>query len=198
MNAMRIRILGVVVGVLLIALVVDSALKSRADEADASSPRARYLDRAKIVATKRDLAAKSGEWAAALESARSAWGEVDPMLIREQTTILAEARFRDEVLAAASSLQLSSNQTASARSEPIAGAPGMHLLEVRLEVESNIVPDVLRLVDRLENMPDRLMGVTEVRLEGPGMNQAKVGLGAMIIVQSIGYVDTGAGERGAP
>jgi hypothetical protein len=173
-------------------------MKSRADEADSTSPRARYLSRAKMVATKRDLVAKSGEWARALESARSSWAEIEPTLVRAPTTTLAEAGFRDEVLAAVSSLQLSENQSASTRSEPIVGAPGVHLLEVRLQIESNIVPDVLRLVDRLENMPDRLTGIAEVRLEGPGMNQARQGLGATIIVQSIGYVEPAPGERGTP
>jgi len=197
-NSLRVRVLLGLVAVLGMAFGVDSVIKSRAEAQDSTSARARYMDRAKIVSSKRELVARSAEWTKALEGACAAWAQVEPTLVRAPTTSLAEEGFRDEVLAAATSFDLPANRIAATRSEPIAGAPGMHLLEVRLEVESNLVPDVLRLVDRLENMPNRPTGIAEIRLEGPGLNSAKEGLGATIVVQSIGYVASANGGGGAP
>jgi hypothetical protein len=186
-----VRILGAVVGILVVLVIADRVIKSRSDESDPASPRARYADKAKIVQSKRDLVADADAWAASLESTRSAWAEVQPMLVRAPTPDLAVAGFRDDVLAAASAFDLPTTRVAATRSEPISGAPGLHLLELRLEIQSHAVPDVVRLVDRLENLPHRITGIVEVRLDGPGPNTAAADLGATVVVQSIGYVAPG-------
>ena len=188
-----VRVLLVVAVILAAAVIGDRVLKARASEEDTASPRARYLDKARVVDAKRDLVAHTDAWTATVEDARRAWAETRQLVVEAPTPELAVAGFRDDVLAATSGFDLPIKRVASTRSEPIAGAPGMHLLEVRLEMESFAVPDVLRLIDRLENLPHRLTGVSEVRLDGPGQNTARHELGATVIVQSIGYVQAGGG-----
>lgn len=188
----RVRILLAAVGILAVVVIGDSVLKARADASDPASPRARYLEQAKIVAAKRDLAARAAQWSAALEQAKAQWAEVRPMLIEAQTADLAVASFRDDIRAAAENAGITVEQIVAAKAEPIAAAPGLHKLEIRLEVESHDVPGILRLVDRLENLPHRLTGITEVRLDGPGINTAAADLRATVVVQSLGLVAGGA------
>ena len=188
-----VRLLVVVAAILAVVVIGDRVLKARASDEDTASPRARYLDKAKVVDAKRDLVAHTVAWATTLDEARSAWTDTRQLVVEAPTPELAVAGFRDDVLAATSGFDLPVARAASTKSEPIVGAPGMHLLEVRLELQSYSVPDVLRVIDRLENLPHRLTGVSEVRLDGPGQNTAGRELGATVIVQSIGYVEAGGG-----
>ncbi len=175
------------------------------EEADtAPTPRERYLEELALSRRQDALIEQWGLWEGALVGARSAWVSVSRVLVRGRTIELAEAGFRERVLAEVKDLKFieSSANTQRVEAAPAtqpapsnaASAPAaaaVRTIGLKVDVRTDSPAEVYRLIDRLENMPDTRAGVIGVELRGPGLAQTPGEVSATITVHALALIGEG-------
>jgi hypothetical protein len=173
---------------------------SAAEEADAApTPRERYLEELSLSRRQQALADQAEQWNAALERARGAWDSASREMVRGRTLELAEAGFRERVLAEVKDLKFSDSSANTQRVEapaaaaplpvaPASGTASVRTIGLKVDVRTDSPAEVYRLIDRLENMPDARAGVVSVELRGPGLAQTPGEVNASITVQALALI----------
>lgn len=197
-------ILGGVVGVLLLAVLADRLgliPSASADESEdvATSAAQRYLNERRQLDEEQALLATRKEVDKALAAVREEWSKATQTLAHGQTAELAEAAFRERVLATAGDLGLRSVSASAVRdgtsvdSKRPAALSSLRPIALRLQFDTERPAEVYRLVDALENLPDVRTSVDSVSIAGPGMVQVGSQVTATIVVRAMALV----GESGA-
>jgi hypothetical protein len=159
----------------------------------ATTPRDRYLESAESVALDRALLASAGQTAAALEDAQSRWAQVRSECVVGNTAELAEASFRERILAATRDLGIQNANAAAVRVEsaPTAATSTDRVLRpiaLRVQFDTDKPQEIYRVVDVLENLPDIRTSITAISLVGPGLPQVPNQVTASITVGAIAVV----------
>jgi hypothetical protein len=165
------RIMLIVVGALLAAVVVDRAgLLDRS--APAGSLREAYTEQAQLVERQRALVDSADEWAEANERATEAWRAASSRVLHARSTDLAEQDLHDRVTAEMRSLgiSLAAWRTIEQPIQENSSAPlDIHRIELVLEFATPSSDALYRLVDRIEHMHDLWVRAESLDIEGPGI-----------------------------
>lgn len=136
--------------------------------------RAAYLAAAAESSDERALVARAGEWGHAAARARAEWGILSGEIVRAATPELAEARFREEVLAAMEDIRLNSPARINyVRDGATAVTPAAPIRTLRLSVQFDAATprDAYTIVDRLEHLSGARASVETLKIDGPGRVQ---------------------------
>lgn len=192
----RTKLLALVVVLLGLAVVFRGSLFGGAAEQSVSEEptlRERYLADVELTERHERLAAESQRWVEAQRVIEDQWTVASRELVRGRTIELAEAGFRERVLAEVKDLKFlesSANAIAQAAA-PI--TPGqvpspIRPVALRLEVRTDAPEDVYRLIDRLEHLPDMRASVGSVQINGPGLAQVLGEVRATIQINALALV----------
>jgi len=196
--------------VLAVLVVVDRAgLLGVRNAADETGARAVYLARAQLLARERALVASAAEWDRAAAEARREWLEAADSMVRGRTVELAQAAFRERLLKEVQGLGISGARADATGVDPPAAAPvsagasqgavpegeagPVRLMTFTVQFDTS-EPDVLyKLIDRLENLGDVRVNVTDVRIDGPGMKQILPAQAVCsLVVQALALIEPAA------
>ncbi len=165
---------------------------------EAPSARERYLDAVALTQRQRALLDAAESWRAALAGAEQAWDSASRELVRARTVELAEATFRERVLAEVKDLRFSESSANSVavpvESNPASasgGAPAdavVRAIGLRVDVRTDTPGEVYRLIDRIENLADVRAGVVGVQIKGPGLAQLPAEVTATIDVRAVALI----------
>lgn len=168
------------------------------DGVDAPSAKERYLEAVALSRRQRALLDNAEAWRGALAGAERAWDTVRREAVRARTVELAEASFRERVLAevkdlrftdgAANSVPVPVEGVAAGTGAAPAGLPAVRAIGLRVEVRTDSPAEVYRLIDRIENLPDVRAGVVGVEIKGPGLAQTPPGVSATIDVRAVALI----------
>lgn len=170
-----------------------------AAESDAPpTAREQYIEELALTRRQEALIAQNEKWSQARAGAESAWDDVSRELVRGRTMELAEAGFRERVLAEVKDMKFidssanTQRPTESAPTQPVAQAASqtasIRTIGLKVDVRTNSPAEVYRLIDRLEHMPDARAGVIGVELRGPGLAQTPGEVSASITVHALALV----------
>lgn len=188
--------------------VVGSGADDQADAAEAPSMREQYLNALSLSRRQQSLIDAEEAWSRKLADTRSAWNEISRELVRGRTVELAEAGFRQRILAevkdfkftdgSANSVPVTppaqpSGAVAAAQSPPGALSPAdtaqsVRAIALRVEVRTDTPAEVYRLIDRIENLPDARAGVVSVQVRGPGLAQTPSEVSATLLVHAVALI----------
>lgn len=133
---------------------------------------------------------------ASLARAKEQWSRIKQRCITGKTAELAEAGFRERVLAATKDLGITNANAAPVRldaavepSKPVDAA--VRPIALRVQFDTDKPQDVYRVVDVLENLPDIRATVTQVSINGPGLPQVPTQITASITLRAIAVVGEG-------
>lgn len=164
-----------------------------ASDASASLPE-QYRKEMEISHHQRQLTSAGPAWAGAAARLHEEWAKARQQLVKGKTLELAEAGFRERVLAEVKEFKFLSAKAnaapppASPDGSGAAASSPIKVIGLRVEVDSDNPDDIYRLIDRIENMPDARAAVTAVKLEGPGFKLEPGRLAATIQVQGLALV----------
>lgn len=163
------------------------------------SAKERYLDALALERRQRSLLDGADQWRSALASAEAAWELVRHELVRARTIELAEAGFRERILAEVKDLRFSES---SANSVPVPAAtpaqptaqPGaaatVRAIGLRVDLRTDSPAEVYRLIDRIENLSDVRAGVVGVQIKGPGLAQTPGEVTATLDLRAVALIGT--------
>ncbi len=196
---------GVVVlgGVVLYRQFAGAPSAEAATDAEPSA-RERYLDALAQTDRQKGLLESAARWREALAATRESWDRASRELVRGRTQELAEAGFRERVLAEVKDLKFAESSANTVKIEatvatggaggtaapsPGAAAPAaVRPIGLKVDVRTDSPAEVYRLIDRLEHMPDARAGVVSVEVKGPGLAQALGEVNATITVHALALI----------
>jgi hypothetical protein len=158
--------------VLLAAVAADRAGMFSGGGAAGRGVRAEYLARAKDAVEERALISRGEAWRASAERARTEWDRLAPGVVRAATPELAEARFREIVLASMEDIRLISPARINYIRDAAASAAGpVRTLRLSVQFDAATPRDACTIVDRLEHLAEARSRIEGLKVDGPGRIQ---------------------------
>lgn len=167
------------------------------DDAPAGdTPRHIYLQTAEASAKDRALLDAAGETARALDDAQALWAQARSECVIGKTAELAEAAFRERILAAARNLGVQNANATAVRTDAPAKTETaadrvLRPIALRLQFDTAAPQEIYRVIDVLENLPDLRTSISSISLVGPGLPQVPNQVTASIIISAIAVVGEG-------
>jgi len=157
------------------------------DEERAPDARRVYEQKAAVLERTRGLVERADEWAALLADAERRWARAQSEMIAAPSAEIASARLRRRVEGAMADLGL-----ALAVSDP---TPPRRPLEdesvavigLELNFEALNPDDVMRLIDRLEHLPETRASIRQLTIEGPGRG-LRAGLSVQMTLEALAWL----------
>ena len=186
--------------------VLGTGTEDQGEAAEAPTMREQYLNAIALSRRQQSLIDSEEAWARKLADTRSAWNEISRELVRGRTVELAEAGFRQRILAEVKDFKFLDG---SANSVPVtppaqpAGSPtpspaipatpagsaqSVRPIALRVEVRTDTPAEVYRLIDRIENLLDARAGVVSVQFRGPGLAQTPGEVSATLLVHAAALI----------
>lgn len=188
----RKTILGALVGVLLVAVVIDRAglLRSGADDgAPVDSRMAMYRSSAATLERQKRLIDRSEAWEAAADRAQDEWSELESRIVNAQTLDLAEEDLQERIASELDSFGMSVASRQPVSPELAEEEQLLRPIEVRIEFAADNPDKVYAFIDHIENLPDLLLNVRRVELRGPGMKGIPHQVDATLWIRALALVE---------
>lgn len=169
------------------------AAASADEPTEGGTPRDMYITAAESAAEDRALLESATPTESALTRATEQWQQLRSQCVVGKTAELAEASFRERILAATKDLGISSANAAPVRVETGAepGKPAdatLRPIALRVQFDTDQPQVVYRVIDVLENLPDIRTSITQVSVTGPGLPQVPTMVTASITIRALAVV----------
>lgn len=189
----RILILAGAAGVLLAVVAADRGglIPGRAADGDGpirSGPRARYLERLAEDRAERALLAREAAWSSARREAEERWRQVQGMLVTGATPELAEARFREMVLAAFEGIRVVSPARITYVRDGVPATGAIRPIRLRIDFDAPSAREAYTLIDRLEHLADARSAIVAMRIDGPGRIQLPEQVTVSLTLAAVAYI----------
>lgn len=152
-----------------------------------------YIAAAEAAAEDSALLESATATESALARATEQWLQLRSQCVVGKTAELAEASFRERVLAATKDLGISDANAAPVRVEAVAeegksGDAALRPIALRVQFDTDQPQQVYRVVDVLENLPDIRTSIINVSITGPGLPQVPTMVTASITLHALAVV----------